>query len=190
MLLTERSYILTRFGGRRPECTAPCIMALCGVLIAATAGCAANSAGDPVISHGSQDYVMFPGTEPLPISATDTQSSRSAADDRSDFAPTPDQDERLGALVSQARELLLENRELDAVERLTEAKSIDGWPQSRYAPSVLFWLGHSHDRLGERIAAITEYRMLVSRYPESGLARRARERLTYLEGNSAIIEQM
>ncbi|MBL1217569.1 MAG: hypothetical protein D8M59_08745 [Planctomycetes bacterium] len=158
--------------------------------VALAGGCSTNSVGDQTISHGSQDYVMFPGTEPQPLSATESQRPRPTDVEPASLAPSPDHDEQLQLLVSQARDLLLENDELEAVQRLTEAKTVPGWTQSVHAPSVLFWLGHAHDRLGERVAAITEYRLLVARYPESGLARRARQRLTYLEANSAIFEQI
>ncbi|MFG0331534.1 MAG: tol-pal system YbgF family protein [Phycisphaerales bacterium] len=91
-------------------------------------------------------------------------------------------DARVAELVDRAFQLLVtENRPEDAARVLAEAQAIDGWSRTPHAADVLFWLAHAYDRLGERAAAMSTYRQLLLRYPESSRIKRAKRRLTELE---------
>jgi tol-pal system protein YbgF len=52
-----------------------------------------------------------------------------------------------------------------------------GWPQGDRVPAALYKLALSRDRLGQADAAKKTFEDLVKRFPESGEAQLARERL-------------
>lgn len=139
-------------------------------------GCSANKS----VRHGNQEYILFGDTPEPAVSATDPIALNAVATETSELQPVYNEEERLGQLVNQAQDLLLDNDAEGAIEVLTEAQSITGWTQSRLAPRLLFWLGHAYDQLDENIAAIATYRQLVMRYPDSGSAKRAQKRLQQL----------
>jgi len=160
---------------RRVWLLCPIIVALCGLVVG---GCAtqsqSNRHGTGVNSYlGSDPVPIVPATEPTPL--------QEPASEVSDYEPTADDDVRVARLVNEAEDHLLDDQADRAVECLLEAQAIPGWAQSRHAPSLLFWLGHGYDRLNEPVAAVTAYRQLIARYPNTGTARRAQQRLERLE---------
>ncbi len=94
--------------------------------------------------------------------------------------PTATDAEVLDVLVHQAFDALMAGDANKAVQYLTEAQTIEYWAQSESAPSILFWLGQSFERLEERVAAISAYQRILTLYPNSSWADRARKRLTSL----------
>ena len=142
-------------------------------------GCTGD--GNRTIRPGTQDYQLFPPpTEPA-VTATGPIPMHQAALETTSFAPSVNDEAQMNQLIDQAEGRLFEDDPTGAIDLLSEARAIYGWAQSRHAPRLLFWLGHAYDQLDERVAAASAYLQLVMRYPDSGSAKRARERLRNLE---------
>lgn len=136
--------------------------------------------GDAEAPSGAAEAALFTDNGDVPPANVDaTEPSPSRPQDP--YAPSPEDEARLGALAREAFDALMAGDPSTAVEHLTVAQTVHGWTQSAYAAEILFWLGHAYDQLGERTAAMASFRRLLVRYPTSAYADRARRRLTDLE---------
>jgi len=95
---------------------------------------------------------------------------------------------KIANFVDEAFDFLMEGEASKAVDMLTEAQTVRGWAQSPRAASVLYWLGQAYERLNERSAAMASYRTMLRLYPDSAWSRRARKRLTALEGVGIMLD--
>lgn len=94
---------------------------------------------------------------------------------------------KIAKFVDEAFDFLMKGEAAKAVGMLTEAQTVPNWAQSPRAASVLYWLGQSYERLNERSAAMASYRKMLRLYPDSAWSRRARKRLTALEGGGIAV---
>ncbi len=165
------------------------------VLIAATTGCVPS---EMMTDDGSMTNRHVTSYEAAPTNQSAENSASQTTDNTQDLAtnvirlvesstaaqpPDAESVSQLQSAVDAAFDSLLEGNPEIAIATLADAQLVRGWAQSPQAPSILYWLAQSHERLHQYNAAMVSYRQVLTRYPDSAWSKRARKRLTALESN-------
>jgi len=93
------------------------------------------------------------------------------------YRPTPEMEQVIRDWLDTAFERLMADDPRGSLDALERARYVEGWPQSKAAADIHFWLGQTFEELGEQHAAAHHYRQVLLKYAHSPLADRATARL-------------
>ncbi len=141
-------------------------------------------AGEKEILQAFREFASMgqasPGGKPAtPPVDSQQQSRRPDAVAMPDIKATPSKvsDERIAALMEEARQAVARNNYDRAIQLYTKVLQ---YPDHQHRQDALEFLGVARERKGQLAHAIREYKRYLSLYPESDGAERVQQRLTGL----------